>query len=235
MSARLIGYQDTLSIRSFEFTLEHKDEGYWGKDSTDIVTCKEKGRQRWKQALPHPDPDWRVFWDAHFLGITDKFIGVVQLYEHSRGGHTDPTLSVLNLSGKVLWSFQGNGFNMNGAVLFDRKIWFITEQFRLLGNGFINDEYLGKAYVLSSFDIESGTANHKLLPVCPTVMGDVQNDEVTRWGSVILSKKRGEVYLKFSAKSFGKGTIMLTETEIDRRKKSYLFAEYIRQDEQKRG
>ena len=66
-----------------------------------------------------------MFRENTLLDLGDDFIGVVQHYEHDRGGHTDPFLSVFSASGEPLWSFFERTTNLAHGLISRDRLWLL--------------------------------------------------------------------------------------------------------------
>ncbi len=101
----------------------------------DTVICT--GRKTWQVPLKCTMGGDGMFVDSWFLNL-NKCIGFVQSYEHSRGGHTDPTLTLLNFDGSIhgVVDRERAASRFDVAVYDEHKLWFLhrdDREFRAAG------------------------------------------------------------------------------------------------------
>jgi len=87
--------EETLSKNGCRLTCEHED---FSDGGVDTLVCA--GSHNWRVAVKCSMMGYGMFVATWLLDLGD-YIGFVQLYEHSRGGHTDPTITIVDYAGAV--------------------------------------------------------------------------------------------------------------------------------------
>lgn len=211
--AQFIEHKDELHKKGYTISIQHlKDSKALGEQDELICT----GKKKWSFVLPNPMQGWGMYRTAYLLDISAHVFAVIQLYEHSRGGHTDPKISVFDYKGNLLWSFCHYGVDLEKAVIFDNKIWVLSAQYRLL-NISTEEKMDGKAMILSSFEIKSGVVLHRLIKKSEIASF---TDESSMGFYASFKEKRDRIVIVFRTRSNNVDEIL---------KKRIDFEEFVRQ------
>ncbi len=87
-----------------------------------VISTGKSSCYKWKQNFESVYRDCAILVAKNLINLPGKRFLVHQINEHSRGGHYECEICLLNLRGKVLNKFEGR---YNSKVLLDDKyIWF---------------------------------------------------------------------------------------------------------------
>ena len=89
------------------------------------VICSGKSKKnQWEIVLPSTYGGYAMLLDKHLIDLPSKLFLVRQINEHSRGGHHEHEIHVMNLFGKVINRFTGG---YNSRLLLDEKhLWMLV-------------------------------------------------------------------------------------------------------------
>jgi|GEM_PF-6048734 len=108
---------ETLSKHGSRLTIEHED---FSDGAVDTLVCS--GAKSWRVPVKCTMMGYGMFIAAWLLDLGD-YIGFVQLYEHSRGGHTDPTITLVDYAGAVYGTIPRYAGDFEAAAFDDQKLW----------------------------------------------------------------------------------------------------------------
>ena len=89
----------------------------------DVVRCE--GARSWTldvEAQPRP---YEMFRENTLIDLGEQGVGLVQYYEHERGGHTDPFLSMISPTGELRWSFFERTARLKRGLYTEDSLWFV--------------------------------------------------------------------------------------------------------------
>ncbi len=116
--------QKILTSQGCSISAEHED---FSDGGVDTVTCT--GRKAWRVAVKSSMAGYGIFIDSWFFALGD-YIALVQLYEHSRGGHTDPTLTLFDYEGALRGTVHRYAGEFGLAAFSDTKVWLLHNDAR---------------------------------------------------------------------------------------------------------
>jgi hypothetical protein len=87
------------------------------------VICSGKSKKnQWQVVLPSIYGGYAMLLDKHLIDLPSKLFLVRQINEHSRGGHIEYEIHLMDLYGKVINKFTGS-YNSK-FILDDKFLWF---------------------------------------------------------------------------------------------------------------
>lgn len=107
----------TLAKNGNSLTMRHED---FSDGGVDTLTCA--GKNTWQVSVKCSMLGYGMFID-NWLFDLGNFIGFVQLYEHSRGGHTDPSITIVDYTGAVHGTIPRYAGDFETAAFDDNKLW----------------------------------------------------------------------------------------------------------------
>lgn len=110
--------QTELNLEGCRITVEHEDP------IRDILSCQ--GQYSWARGFSCPFGGYGMFWRNDLIQVGDREIMLVNWYEHSRGGHTNPFSAVLNLDGKILWKQDLGSCDPSPIAFGEGLIWMVN-------------------------------------------------------------------------------------------------------------
>lgn len=117
MPVTLTKAAETLSKDGSRLTIGHED---FSDGGVDTLICT--GQKNWRVPVKCSMMGYGMFVAAWMLDLGD-YIGFVQLYEHSRGGHTDPTITLVDYEGAVHGTIPRYAGDFDTAAFDDKKLW----------------------------------------------------------------------------------------------------------------
>ncbi|MFO1478946.1 MAG: hypothetical protein U1F40_01960 [Turneriella sp.] len=108
---------ETLEKLGNRLTMKHED---FDDGGVDTLICA--GKNQWQVAVKCSMMGYGMFIDNWLLDLGD-YIGFVQLYEHSRGGHTDPSITIVDYTGAVHCTIPRYAGDFETAAFDDNKLW----------------------------------------------------------------------------------------------------------------
>lgn len=90
----------------------------------DVDTLECTGSNAWQVPVKCVMAGYGMF-RANWLLDLGEYIGFVQLYEHSRGGHADPAITIVDLEGAVRGTIYRYAGDFEVAAYSDQKLWLL--------------------------------------------------------------------------------------------------------------
>ena len=87
-----------------------------------LVKCS--GRNKWTHLFPSVYQDYAMLHATYLFDLPGKAFIVYQINEHSRGGHVEYEMQLLDINGNVLNQFAGS-YNSK-IILDDKYLWFLV-------------------------------------------------------------------------------------------------------------
>jgi len=106
----------TLTRNGNHLAMAHED---FSDGGVDTLICS--GAQNWRVSVKCSMMGYGMFVAAWLLDLGD-YIGFVQLYEHSRGGHTDPTITIVDYEGAIHGTIPRYAGDFESAAFDDKKL-----------------------------------------------------------------------------------------------------------------
>jgi hypothetical protein len=114
----------TLEKRGNTFTIRHEDFPDGGQDT---LVCT--GKNNWEIPVKNAMLGYGMFVDAWLFDL-DVYTALVQLYEHARGGHVDPAVTLTDDKGTLLGSIYRYAGDFNTAAFDAHKLWLLHSDAR---------------------------------------------------------------------------------------------------------
>jgi hypothetical protein len=109
--------EKTLSRNGHSLTTRHED---FSDGGVDTLTCN--GTNSWQVSVKSSMMGYGMFIATWLLDL-GSYIGFVQLYEHSRGGHKDPAITIVDYSGLVRGTIDRYAGDFETAAFNETKLW----------------------------------------------------------------------------------------------------------------
>lgn len=117
MSITLARAADSLSKNGSHLNMGHEN---FSDGGVDTLICN--GAHNWRVAVKCSMMGYGMFIATWLLDLGD-YIGFVQLYEHSRGGHTDPTITIIDYAGAVHGTIDRYAGDFETAAFDQKNLW----------------------------------------------------------------------------------------------------------------
>lgn len=101
------------------------------------------------------------FWDADIFDLGNYF-GFVQDYEHTRGGHSDSTISIINHEGKLILTHDQPYGQFRSAAFSKEKIWLLHRDTKYFQNQKPSN-FCGTSLIQINF---ASDKNVEQIPIC---------------------------------------------------------------------
>lgn len=124
MAIRLANPEKTFSKDGNLFKMRHEDFPDGGLDT---LYCT--GQNNWEIAVKNSMMGYGMFVDAWLFDL-DAYVGFVQLYEHSRGGHVDPSVTIADHKGTLLGTIDRYAGDFRYAAFDAHKLWLLHSDAR---------------------------------------------------------------------------------------------------------
>ncbi|AFM12628.1 hypothetical protein [Turneriella parva] len=121
---KLARAQETLAIGGSALKVQHEDFDDGGVD-----TLVSSGAQNWGVPVKCFMQGYGMFVANWLLDLGD-YIGFVQLYEHSRGGHTDPSITIVGHDGTTFGRIDRYAGDFEIAAFNDKYLWLLNRDGR---------------------------------------------------------------------------------------------------------
>ena len=119
---KMVRSAKSIVVGGLNISAEHFDD-----TNSDLV--RAEGLNGWEQPAKEPMFGYGMYWDHWFLypenGGGNLFL-FVQIYEHSKGGHTDPHVIALDSGGKIVWTRSFASYHMDQIVIQGDRFWVIN-------------------------------------------------------------------------------------------------------------
>lgn len=170
----------------------------------DTIFCF--GKNEWSIDVECKMGSYGMFIDAWLLDLGNDVIGFVQLYEHSRGGHTDPTISIIKFDGTLIGIHYQYAGDMFQAAYSKDKLWILHKDHRLSAQ---QDRQKYSGTLLMEMDLTNAQVNfHKPLYL-PQNFSDENKPEFAWLQSIGLSgysikfiNLNDSIYLSFALSNY---------------------------------
>lgn len=197
---KIVYPQETLHHSGCKLSFEHISNGqYW--QIQDKIICN--GKNKWNEEFVNPMKGYGMYHGLHFLELTNQYFGFVQTYEHSRGGHVDEFLHILDFKGNLQWSFHCSGLDTKSVLTSSDKLWLLHTDGQKLA--FLPENRSYYRNILVQLDMKTGQEDFHLafnqLKNFDRVSPDLKEwlDVYENSFQVMFLVKRGEAILEFSA------------------------------------
>jgi hypothetical protein len=121
---RLARAQKTLAITGSTLTVQHEDFNDGGVD-----TLVSSGAQNWSVPVKCSMQGYGMFLATWLFDLGD-YIGFVQVYEHSRGGHADPSITIVGHDGATFGRIDRYAGEFEIAAFNDKYLWLLNRDGR---------------------------------------------------------------------------------------------------------
>lgn len=109
--------EKALTKNGNHFEMRHEDFNDGGVDTLICI-----GANNWQVSVKCSMMGYGMFRATWLLDLGD-YLGFVQLYEHSRGGHTDPTITIIDYTGSVRGTIDRYAGDFEAAAFDEKKLW----------------------------------------------------------------------------------------------------------------
>ncbi len=159
-----------------------KDEEY---SNTCMIECVGRTRKyKWTQEVLSIYGSYALLRDNYLIDLPGQCFLVIQINEHSKGGHIEHEIQLMNLKGDVLNKFSSkDNFDI---ILDNNRLWFLKSENKFYD--FSNDVDID----LIQLHIKTGKTMHNI----PLDYQKLLNCTYKRVFAAKLTEKRGRVMLK---------------------------------------
>jgi hypothetical protein len=152
---RLIKSAPEIKTNEFQLTTKHADSSSGG---IDILIYA--GKKNWQVEIKNFMGHYGHFWESAIFDFGNYF-GFVQWYEHTRGGHNDASVSIIDKTGNLLGTHDQSAGNFNVAACTKEKVWLLHRDSRIYQNQKLSN-FSGSVLVM--IDLEMGMVE-KHIPI----------------------------------------------------------------------
>lgn len=191
---------DPIMTTIYEFrqgrTLERPGQLYAIEHARGGEQLRREGASGWTAHIDPPGGFYEIYRDLRLLDLGDAHVGVVQYYEHSRGGHEDPFLTVLSTRGEELWSYFERTAVLSGGLRSSQNLWLLHQASDRLPP---EQRAAYKGQVLVQLDLQTGQAQAQI-----AVAGSVSRRAIDGLDAWLKNHPNHVAYLSATG---GRGTV----------------------------